>query len=317
MTGNGNVTCLYSGQWTTPPKCLNQSENVLKIVLPVLAMSLVFYILLMVCVRCCRTKHENLTRNKQYDAFVCYCYEGQDPDFAEEIIPQELEEEYGLKLCIHRRDFKAGWDIKWNIMNAIRNSNSAIIIMSQDYINSLWCVEEFEDCYMENMKDPAFNLFVILMEPIDTLNITNEYIKSFFRKKTYLEREDPNLFKKIAEYLTWVKQAKGEKPPLEGPADEKLDPLLKQHEVEEDDRIVMDKDKENIKLRKLYNQIEVEVGSEENDGECSGGNDDDDDDGHDTCDQLPPETNTGHVAENESDFRNMEVSAEVHHLNTG
>ena len=57
-------------------------------------------------------KNNALTRKKQYDAFVCYCYEGQDPEFVEEIIPQELEEEYGLKLCIHRRDFKAGWDIK-------------------------------------------------------------------------------------------------------------------------------------------------------------------------------------------------------------
>ena len=101
-----------------------------------------------------------------------------------------------------RRDFKAGWDIKWNIINAIRNSNSAIIIMSQDYINSLWCVEEFEDCYMENMKDPAFKLFVVLMQPADTLNITNEYMNSFLTKKTYLERDDPKLFKRIAEYLT-------------------------------------------------------------------------------------------------------------------
>ena len=41
MTGNGNITCLYSGQWTPPPECLNQSENVLKIALPLLAMTLV------------------------------------------------------------------------------------------------------------------------------------------------------------------------------------------------------------------------------------------------------------------------------------
>ena len=130
-----------------------------------------------------KIKNKASARNKQYDAFVCYCYEGQDPDFAEKIIPQELEEKHGLKLCIHRRDFKAGWDIKWNIMNAIRNSNSAITIMSQDYMNSLWCMEEFEDCYMENMKDQAFKLFVILMQPEDTLEITNEYIQSFLQRK--------------------------------------------------------------------------------------------------------------------------------------
>ena len=98
--------------------------------------------------------------------------------------------------------------------------------MSQDYINSLWCVEEFEDCYMENMKDPAFKLFVILMQPADTLNVTNEYIQSFFAKKTYLERKDPKLFRKISEYLIWVKQRKIGKPVLEEPTEDAQDPLL-------------------------------------------------------------------------------------------
>ena len=143
MRGNRSITCLYSGQWShPPPKCIHHVINSLHpllVVLPILIMSLTIYTSLAFCACSCQRNHLNLRRNKQYDAFVCYCYEGQDPDFAEKIIPQELEEEYGLKLCIHRRDFKAGWDIKWNIVNAIRNSNSSIIIMSQDYINSLWC----------------------------------------------------------------------------------------------------------------------------------------------------------------------------------
>ena len=71
----------------------------------------------------------------------------------------------------------------------LKTANSAIIVMSQDYMDSLWCVEEFEDCYMENMKDPAFKLFVILMQPEEALNVTNQYIQSFFDKRTYLESE--------------------------------------------------------------------------------------------------------------------------------
>ena len=185
MKGNSTITCLYSGEWSLPPpKCIQLKKPLhpLLVVLPILIMPLLIYIGLALAACQRKSARQISIRNRQYDAFVCYCYEGQDPDFAEKIIPQELEEEHGLKLCIHRRDFKAGWDIKWNIMNAIRNSNSAIIIMSQDYINSLWCVEEFEDCYMENMKDPAFKLFVVLMQPADTLNVTNEYINSFLTK---------------------------------------------------------------------------------------------------------------------------------------
>ena len=62
-----------------------------------------------------------------------------------------------------------------------RNSNSAIIVMSRDYLNSLWCKEEFEQCYFENMKDPAFKVFVVMMQPSQTLNINNEYVECFFK----------------------------------------------------------------------------------------------------------------------------------------
>ena len=80
--------------------------------------------------------------------------------------------------------------------------------MSQDYVDSLWCKEEFEQCYVEHMKDPAFKLFVILMQPVEELEETSEYMKSFFTNKTYLERNDPKLFKKITDYLLQVKKQK-------------------------------------------------------------------------------------------------------------
>ena len=136
-----------------------------------------------------------------------------DQDFAENTIRIELEENFDLpfKLCLHRRDFKAACDIMWNIRNAIQNSNSAIIIMSQNYVDSLWCKEEFEQCYLEHMKDPAFKLFVILMQPVEELEETSEYMKSFFTIKTYLERNDPKIFKRITDYLLWVKKQKGVK----------------------------------------------------------------------------------------------------------
>ena len=112
MKRNSAITCLYSGEWShPPPTCIPQGINFLNalhIVLPVLIASVIIYTCFASCAWCRKTVHQNLTRDRKYDAFVCYCYEGQDPDFAEKIIPQELEKRHGLKLCIHRRDFKAG-----------------------------------------------------------------------------------------------------------------------------------------------------------------------------------------------------------------
>ena len=211
LTGNNIVTCLKNGKWSVAPKCETAGMSSLVVVLPVLIISCLIFIGTIIGIKCREMRSLVMcVRKRQYDAFVSYSYDGNDRQFVEDTIRKELEENMNppLKLCIHRRDFLAACDIKWNIMNAIRNSNSAIIVMSQNYVNSLWCLEEFEDCYMENMKDPAFKLFVILLQPAKCLDVKNEYIICFLGRKTYLEKGDPDLFKKISKYLTWVKKPK-------------------------------------------------------------------------------------------------------------
>ena len=136
-----------------------------------------------------------------------------DQEFAEEVILTELHENYNLpfKLCIHSKDFTPGVHIKENIIKAIRNSNSAIIVLSQGFVDSICCKEEFADCYIENMKDSAFRLFVILMEPVENLENISEYMKSFMNRKTFLLRYDPQLFQMIGKYLQTVKEPKDDK----------------------------------------------------------------------------------------------------------
>ena len=217
MEGNNTVTCLYNGRWEKIPRCLERKDkslNPLNIVIPLLMAPLFVIIISHIVKRfVCPIKRSQdcFTRTKEYDAFVCYEYNKMDQGFAENFIRVELEEKCDppFKLCLHRRDFKAAWDIMWNIRNAIQNSNSAIIVMSQEYVDSLWCKEEFEQCYMEHMKDAAFKLFVIMMRPVEELNGTSEYMKSFFESKTYLEQDDPNLYRKIGDYLSCVKKANG------------------------------------------------------------------------------------------------------------
>ena len=91
---------------------------------------------------------------------------------------------------------------------AVTGSNSALIIMSQEFVNSLWCKKEFEQCFIEDMNDPAFKLFLIMMQPADTLEDLSEYMASSIAQKTYLERHDPDLTGKLSQYLTWIKQLK-------------------------------------------------------------------------------------------------------------
>ena len=145
-----------------------------------------------------------LKRKRIFDAFVLYHFDSDDAFVVETLLPK-LEENRNFKLCIHSRDFTPGRDIKDNIEEAIEGSNSAIIVMSQGFVDSMWCKEEFTHCYIENMKDAAFNLFVIMMQPADNLVNISNYMKTFFETKTYLDVNDPGLFIKLATHLNDVK----------------------------------------------------------------------------------------------------------------
>ena len=57
----------------------------------------------------------------------------------------------------------------------------------------------------ENKRDPAFKLFVILMQPQKTLKGYTAYMDKYFRSKTYLTKDDPELWKKLINYLGELK----------------------------------------------------------------------------------------------------------------
>ena len=141
-----------------------------------------------------------LKRRRPFDATIFYHFDTDDDFVVDHLLP-ELEKARDFKLFIHSRNFTPGRDIKDNIEEAIEGSNSAILLMSQGFVDSMWCKEEFTHCYIENMKDAAFNLFVIMMQPADTLVNISPYMKTFFTNKTYLDANDPELFPRLASYL--------------------------------------------------------------------------------------------------------------------
>ena len=102
---------------------------------------------------------------------------------------------------IHSRDFQPGCKIEENIEEAIKSSNNAIILMSAGFTTSRWCVDEFTHCYIEHVEDPAFKLFIIMMEPLERLTDVTPNMKTLFAEQTYLELRDPELFTKLSRYL--------------------------------------------------------------------------------------------------------------------
>ena len=134
----------------------------------------------------------SLKRKREFDAFVLYHFDSDDDFVVNSLIP-ELEEVRNLRMNIHSRDFQPGCKIDENI-EAIKSSNNAIT-------TSRWCADEFTHCYIEHVEDPAFKLFVIMMEPLERLTDVTPNMKTLFAEQTYLELEDPQLFTKLSRYL--------------------------------------------------------------------------------------------------------------------
>ena len=216
MEGNSTVTCLYSGEWYKLPKCLKRKSETLNLLIIVIPLFIaIFCIFIIICIvrrRYASRKKKTkklplLKRNREYDAFVCYNFD-EDHIFVFDSVLPELEDSHDppLKMFIHDRDFIPGREITINICNAINNCNSAIIVMSQGFIDSPRCREEFAKCLAESEEDPAFKLFIILMGEANILVNVPENIRIFFKEKTYLKKEDPKLFEKIGNHLWLLRQ---------------------------------------------------------------------------------------------------------------
>ncbi len=222
--------CDYSGFWMHVPSCIDPKANItvlnegggdtgmttnVMVVLIVVGCILILSVTIVVILISRRistsrdfninSNHDPISRNKPYDAFLSYEGGDTDEEFVRKEICQKLDLEYGgnFKLLIHQRDFKAGILILEQIQSAVRDSNCAIIVLSQTYIRSQWCKQEFEECMEECRKDSNYRLIVILMQPIEILQKEKltPYMKTFLRSKTYLDREDSKFWPKLEELL--------------------------------------------------------------------------------------------------------------------
>ncbi len=222
LIGNNTAVCTYSGGWNYTPICKpietlveETGSSQTNLIVGMIALGAGIPLILLVSFTTIYALRHRKTlaksramlslkkRKKVYDAFVSYNGSGSDQEFVRKYLwpALEMEAHPPFRLLFHERDFKADTLILTNIMNAIRNSNAAIIIMSQEYVNADWCREEFQECVEESKKDPAHKLLVILMQPLETLQNCTDHMEQYFRHRTFLDKHDSELSRKLVENL--------------------------------------------------------------------------------------------------------------------
>ena len=92
---------------------------------------------------CYKQKKLGVNRSEPflYDAFISYS--NADEDWVNTRLVEFLENTSpGLKLCLHQRDFVIGQTIMENIVSAINTSRHVVIVLTESYAKSSWCMLE-------------------------------------------------------------------------------------------------------------------------------------------------------------------------------
>ena len=125
----------------------------------------------------------------EYDAFVSYADE--DSKFIHNPLISNLEKETGFKLCIHERDFIPGNDIASNITSAVHNSRKTVVVMSQNYRESYWCMFEYNMARMESIyaRNKENIIFLIFLEQIQPSKLPL-HVLELVQSQSYIEYPD-------------------------------------------------------------------------------------------------------------------------------
>ncbi|KAL4216358.1 hypothetical protein ACF0H5_024085 [Mactra antiquata] len=138
-----------------------------------------------------------------YDAFVAY--NQSIVLWVKNFLIPFLEGEHGLKLCVHERDFPVGGFINDNIVERMRQSKKIILVLSNSFASSEWCMFELKVAHSMHIKD-SVEVIVILLEEVQAKNMNNA-MKVLLENTTYLEWTDDNVGQEL--FITKLKDAMG------------------------------------------------------------------------------------------------------------
>ena len=143
----------------------------------------------------------------KFDAFISYA--DDESGFVRDELVENLEAEDELSVCIHERDFTVfipGHNIRDNIINAIRNSRTTIVVLSKNFLQSKWCRYEFNMARMEGIYSRSREnfVFVIMYKEVDMSHLSPE-MRDCLESESFLKY--PSLESEVPYFWQTLKQA--------------------------------------------------------------------------------------------------------------
>ena len=143
-------------------------------------------------------RQEEESHEFRYDVFVSY--NRHDKDWVDEILQPKLEDENGIKLCLHERDFELGGEITEQIIDSIETSRKTLLILSPHFVQSNWCKFEMKMAHAKLFRTGHDVLLLAILKNLDGVEITKT-LKALLEQKTYVEWSENQYGQK----LFWAK----------------------------------------------------------------------------------------------------------------
>lgn len=137
-----------------------------------------------------------LDKDKTYDAFISFCQ--KDEEFVVDNFLPELESQpYSYKICVHFRDWNPGEWIPAQIATSVESSRRTIIVVSKNFLNSLWGRLEFRAANMHAVQERRSRVIVVLLGDISSHKQLDPELKAYLSTNTYLKWGDPWFWPKL------------------------------------------------------------------------------------------------------------------------
>lgn len=138
---------------------------------------------------------EDLEKDKKYDAFVSYAH-GDQEFISKELLPR-LEGQWGYKLCVHHRDWLIGPDIPSQILTSVEDSRRTIVVLSENFLNSVWAKAEFRAANEETIRTGLPRVLVVVLSDTMHFDSIDSELKNYLCSNSYIFRSDPLFWQKL------------------------------------------------------------------------------------------------------------------------